>query len=63
MTYSDVMKMPTIERRYFIRKYIEQQEDKAERATQQQEEVKNTGKGQRTRKVSGGAVKQFSGKN
>lgn len=50
------MSMPTSERRFFMNEHINKKEKEVESKTV------STGKGSRTTKVSGEAVKQFSGK-
>ena len=54
--YSDLMRMPTSERRFFMNEHINKKEKEVESKTV------STGKDSRTTKVSGEAVKQFSGK-
>lgn len=58
-TYSEIMVMPTHERRYYIKLKTEQSERRAE---QTQERITQTGKSERVIKVSGEQVKEFSGK-
>jgi hypothetical protein len=56
MSYTDLMRMPTYERRFFMNEFMNKKEKKEETRTV------STGKGSRTTKVSGESVKQFSGK-
>jgi hypothetical protein len=63
MTYSDVMNMPTYERRFFIRTYTEQIEKHKEQIEESEKnKITNTKKGERIRRVSGNSVKDYSGK-
>lgn len=58
MSYSDVLSMPTYERRYFLSlltKDVQKREEQAE-AMKEQAQVK-TGKGSRQTRVSGNALK------
>ena len=52
--YSEIMKMPTIERRHFLTKYKELSEEAITNAeTKKNSEAKNLGNGRTTRTVSG----------
>ena len=63
MSYSDVMNMPTYERRFFIRIFTEQLEDQKERVEEQQKNATaSNGKGKRVTRISGDAVKNYSGR-
>jgi hypothetical protein len=59
MSYTDVMKMPTYERRLFINIFKREMDNRQE----QMENVKNSnsGKGKRTRRITGDEVKKYSG--
>jgi hypothetical protein len=62
-TYNDAMNIPTYERRFFIdtlRRENTMQKEKMQEARDSQSS--QTGKGKRTRKISGNAVKEYSGK-
>ena len=57
-TYNDVMKMPTHERRFFLGEKLKEIGRKEEAIENMQSQNKtNTGKGSRTSKVSGEALK------
>ena len=63
MSYSDVMSMPTYERRFFIRIFTEQLEDQKERVEEQQKNATTSnGKGNRVTRISGDSVKKYSGR-
>jgi hypothetical protein len=58
MTYTDVLSMPTYERRFFIGQLTRdnaKQEEQMERAREQNQA--SNGKGSRTKKISGDALK------
>ena len=58
MTYSDVMAMPTYERRYYLGMLTKDFERKQEQIEQQKEQQTTSGgKGSRTSKVSGQQLK------
>ena len=59
VTYDNIMKMPTYERRFFINTIIERNNQKSE---DNNNSVTSTGKGERVRKISGEGVKKYSGK-
>jgi len=52
-SYNDVMEMPTYQRRFFIETLQSENQRQKERA----EEVRNTGKGTRSRTISGETLK------
>lgn len=56
ISYTDLMRMPTYERRFFMTEYMNKKTKK------ESTETVSTGKGSRKTKVSGEAVKKFSGK-
>ncbi len=57
-SYSDVMSMPTYERRFFIGQLVKQKVQQDEISEKQREASKtNTGKGTRNTRVSGQALK------
>jgi hypothetical protein len=63
MSYADVMSMPTYERRFFIRIFTEQLEKQKEKAEEQQQNATaSNGKGKRVTRISGNAVKNYSGR-
>lgn len=58
MTYTDVLSMPTYERRFFIGQLTREaakREEQMERAREQSQA--NNGKGSRTKRISGDALK------
>lgn len=58
MTYSDVMAMPTYERRYYLGMLTKDYERKQEQIEEQKEQQTTSGgKGSRTSKVSGEQLK------
>jgi hypothetical protein len=60
--YSDVMNMPTYERRFFINVFTEEIEKRKEKLEESNNKYTYTGKGTRTTKISGEKVKAYSGK-
>jgi len=63
MSYVDVMGMPTYERRFFIRIFTEQIEHQKEVIEEQQKNATaSNGKGKRVTRISGNAVKNYSGR-
>ena len=63
ISYNEIMEMPVHERRFFINIFTEQREKEEEKL----EELRNnsnmsSSKGTRTKRISGNAVKNFSGK-
>jgi hypothetical protein len=60
-SYESVMKMPTYERRFFIDMLIRENNAHKEHV-QGAQQTTQSGKGKRTRKISGNAVKEYSGK-
>jgi hypothetical protein len=63
MSYTDVMDMPTYERRFFINIFTEEMEKRKEQMEEAQNKTTSTGKGTRTTKITGEQVKKFSGKS
>jgi hypothetical protein len=61
-TYTEVMGMPTYERRFYIKLKTEQNEKRAELLEEQKSKSGKNGKGERTTKISGDAVKKYSGR-
>ena len=61
ISYTEIMLMPTYERRFFINVFTEQIERQKEIAEEQPKTV-ITGKGERVTRVSGSAVRNYSGK-
>ena len=59
-SYSDVMNMPTIERRFFLETLHQQNIQNRGAMEEQSERVRNSGKGRRTRTVSGKGVANYS---
>ncbi len=58
MSYSDILSMPIYERRFFLGQLVKQKVQADEISEQQREQAKtNTGKGQRTTRVSGTQLK------
>lgn len=58
ISYSDVLSMPTYERRFFLGQLIKQKVQADEISEKQREAAKtSTGKGSRTTRVSGEALK------
>ena len=60
MTYSDVMIMPTYERRYFLGMLTKEAREKEEEADRLREEAQNRSKGskgQRSTRISGESLK------
>lgn len=57
MTYSDVLAMPTYERRYFIGLLTKQNKEREEQYEEMKNNTKNSGKGTRKSTVSGEALK------
>jgi hypothetical protein len=60
-SYEGAMRMPTYERRFFIdtlKRELNMQRDRVQEA----QETRQVSKGKRTRKISGNAVKEYSGK-
>jgi hypothetical protein len=55
--YSDVLMMPTYERRFFLTTFINETEKRKEVAEEQQNNVSSGGKGTRTTKISGDMLK------
>lgn len=55
--YSDVLMMPTYERRYFLTSFINENEKQKERMEEQQGNTTSGGRGTRTTKISGDALK------
>jgi len=55
--YSDVLAMPTYERRFFLTKFIGENEKRKEQIEEQQSNTTSNGKGTRTTKVSGDQLK------
>ena len=65
MSYSDVMRMPTQERKLFIAIHIAKMEEKKEKIEEEREAAlakQSGGKGSKTKTISGDAVKAYSGK-
>lgn len=63
MSYSDVMAMPTYERRFFIRIFTDQIEKEKERIEEAKKNTTTNGKGRRVTKISGKeSVAKYSGK-
>lgn len=58
MTYQDVLAAPTCERRFFLRKLMDDNQKIQEATEEQQEKIKNKGaKGTRTTKMGGEQLK------
>ena len=57
MSYSDVLMMPTYERRFFLTTFINEKEKQKEHMEEQKNNVSSGGKGTRTTKISGEALK------
>lgn len=58
ITYSDVLKMPTYERRFFIGQLTRDMEKRSEqKAKLKEQETSKNSKGTRTKKISGEALK------
>ena len=58
MTYSDVLAMPTYERRYFLGLLTKQAREREEEMEEMKEKTQvSSGKGNRTTRVSGSALK------
>jgi hypothetical protein len=57
ISYSDIMRMPTFERRFYIQTYKEEMEEKKEKMEEQAKNSSSGGKGSRSRTVSGEALK------
>jgi hypothetical protein len=57
MTYSDVLEMPTYERRYFLGLLTKQAREREEQYEDRKNSTKSSGKGNRTSTVSGNALK------
>ena len=55
--YSDILMMPTYERRFFLTTFINENEKKKEQIEEQQANATSGGKGTRTTKVSGDQLK------
>jgi len=55
--YSDVLSMPTYERRFFLTTFINENEKRKEQIEEQQSNTTSNGKGTRTTKVSGDQLK------
>lgn len=61
-SYSDVMLMPTMERRFYLKTKHEQTQKIREEVETNRNETQNIGKGRRKRVISGNAVNGYSGK-
>jgi len=59
--YDAVMAMPTYERRFFIEMLKNEINAQKDRMQESQDNIKG-GKGRRSKRISGEAVKQYSGK-
>ncbi len=58
MSYSDIMSMPTYERRFFLTTFIEEKEKRKEKIeTEKETQTKTNSKGTRTTKVGGDMLK------
>lgn len=57
ISYSDVLSMPTYERRFFLTTFINENEKRKEHMEEQQNNMTSGGKGTRTTKISGEALK------
>jgi hypothetical protein len=57
MTYSDVLEMPTYERRYFLGLLTKQAREREEQYEERKNNTKSSSKGKRTSTVSGDALK------
>jgi len=57
ISYADVLSMPTYERRFFLTKFINENEKRQEQIEEQQANATSNGKGTRTTKVSGEQLK------
>ena len=57
VTYSDILEMPTYERRYFLGLLTKQARERKEQHEERKNNSKSTGKGKRTSTVSGDALK------
>ena len=55
--YSDVLMMPTYERRFFLTTFINENEKRKEQMEEQQNNATSGGKGTRTSTISGDALK------
>ena len=55
--YSDVLMMPTYERRFFLTTFINENEKQKEKMEEQKNNVSSGGRGTRTTKISGEALK------
>ena len=61
MSYGDVMKMPTYERRLFINMFRKEMDARQEQLENERNNAKPSGKGSRKRRITGDAVKKYSG--
>lgn len=57
MSYSDIMRMPTFERRFYIQMYREEMEKQEEELKEIKNNKKSGGKGTRSSTISGEALK------
>jgi hypothetical protein len=55
--YSDVLSMPTYERRFFLTTFINENEKRKEQVEEQTANATSSGNGKRTTKVSGDQLK------